>query len=189
MVPASAQPFQLCFRGPWVEQTGAPDLDPDVTIHVGNLVPTGVGTPNQGFSLDAQGQPMKQGDTLPRGRFLLMYVDVRNAGTAPASGWTVIVRAQPGWKFSSLPSNCNHFSWAGIHSAATPLGPGETRRFCAALMPNAAAAAVRVSGETLVANDSNPGNNLDSSEFFEVDAPRGAAPLPPEVLNYFNGRR
>lgn len=185
----SAQSFQLCFRGGWVEQTGAPDLVPDVTIHVGNLVTTDPGTPNQRYMLSPEGPPMGQGDLLPRGRFLLMHVDVKNAGTASANPWTVTVRAPQGWQFSTLPSNCKDFDAAGVHKATSPLAPGETRRLCAALMPNAGAAAVRVSAETSVTNDSNPGNDVSSSDFFEVEAPRGAAPLPPDVLNHLNGRR
>jgi hypothetical protein len=185
MTTTSSQPFQFCFRGPWLEATGAPDLDPDVTIHIGSLVPTDPGK----YSLGPEGQALGQGDTLPRGRFLLMYVDVKNIGDGAANGWMAKVRHPEGWVFSGFPSNCSDFDSDGVHNATAALGPGETRRLCAALMPKKPAAAVRVSAETTVANDSNPANNFSSSDPFEVEAPRGADGLPPKLLNHLNGRR
>ena len=185
MIATSTQPFQFCFRSPWLEQTGAPDLDPDVVLFVGNLFPNPPGS----FSLEPVGKRMVQGDTLPRGRLLMMYVDVKNVGTGAALSWMVTARIPQNWKFGTPASNCKDFNASGIHNATAALGPGEEKQLCATLMPNAPAAAVRVSAETSVANDANPANNSASSEFFEVEALRNAAPLPQNVLNHLDGRK
>ena len=163
----------------------APDLDPDATIYAATLSPVNLGLPSQSFRLEPS-ERLNEGGTLPRGRVAIVYVDVMNRGTAPTNGtWSVVLTTPSGqaaWQVVTYISNCADFQNGRSHSGTAVIAPGETRRLCAAFVPQGASTNVAVQVEAFITGDSNPGNNQTTSNSIAVEpvriGQRASAPSP-----------
>ena len=187
MATTSENPFQLCFREPWMTLIeGAPDLDPDIEVYAGALAITNFRAPDLTIRLQHR---LRTGDSLPRGMSAVFIVYVMNHGTWVATDWTAELHLPAGWKREFGLLDCADFGFNNPHThRGQPLPVGETVRLCTAFRPDGATTADAIA-ITFVADDSNPFNDRAFSSVFDVEPPRVAQPLEPPILPLGGGRR
>ena len=189
MATTSANPFQLCFRAPWMTLIeGAPDLDPDIEVYAGGYGLVNPGVPGEQFIVQLEHR-LRSGDWLPRGKMVVFIVYVVNHGTWFATGWTAQLHLPTGWKQVFELTDCVDFSGGNPPThRGKPLAVGATVRLCAAFRP-AGASTTEATVITAVAGDSNPSNDQAFGSIIDAEPPRIAQPLATPTLPLGGGRR